>query len=432
MRDRLLLLGIVFLMGPLWQACSSSPNDCIRLTPSSRRCASAQHFAEPPPPALPPTSSSVLPSGWILTTPDRPIAGDSGVRETVWTLARPPFGPYDFVALRRIVSSQVPPNPLRPILLFLPGPHLHGEIIFPSETLDLRIYLAKRGVETWTLDYRTHFLPREQLSDSAFMQAWTTEAFIEDVMSAMPHVRDLSGQPQIFVGGFGLGATFAALAAARTAGEGVRGLVLLDGYVLDLPDSDPLYRERTPTPNWFADDLENRYLPYKRWMKILQDIIDDPTGPDFLPEPIFDSRAQSLAHFLYVNANFGGRGGFSNAKNGKSDIVVLAQVLRTMDRYWPRVQNHGGFDLRRHLADSQFDYESAFSKLHISLLAFSSDTMDNSGIVWSERVRGTAYATATTNAQFHVLHDWGHLDVLWGVHAAAEVFAPLTVWLTQH
>jgi pimeloyl-ACP methyl ester carboxylesterase len=362
---------------------------------------------------------------------DHAISGDSVIRETVWTSARPPFGAYDFITLRRLVSSQVPPDELRPIFLFLPGPHLHGEVIFPTEALDLRLYLAKRGVETWTLDYRTHFVPREQLSDSAFMQAWTTEAFVDDVASAIQQVRERSGQPQIFIGGFGLGATFAALAAARTSGEGLRGLVLLDGYVLNPPDTDPLYRDRTPTPNWFADDLESHYIPYKRWIKILQDVIDDPTGPDFLPEPIFDNRAQALAHFLYTNANFGGRGGFSNAKNGKADVVVLAQVLCNQDRYWPRVQNHGGFDLKRHVGESQFDYAKDFSYLRVPLLAFSSDGMDNAGIAWSEHVRFSAHATAATDVQFHVLHEWGHVDVLWGVNAVPEVFAPLAEWIAQ-
>lgn len=207
---------------------------------------------------------------------------------------------------------------------------------------------------------------------------------------------------------------------------------MLDGYVLDPPDTDPLYRERRPTPNWFADDLESYSIPYKRWIKILQDVIDDPTGPDFLPEYVFDNRAQALAHFLYVNANFGGRGGFSNAKNGKADIVALAQILRTQDRYWPWIQNHGGFDLKRHLGESQFDYTKAFSYLQVPLLAFSSDAMDNAGIAWSEHIRFSAHATAATDVQFQILHEWGHVDVLWGVDAAPEVFAPLAGWIARH
>jgi acetyl esterase/lipase len=351
----------------------------------------------------------------------------------VWTFARPPFGTYDFIALHRITAGKSEhEKAARPVFFFLPGAHAHGEIIVADERYDLRLYLAKRGIETWTLDYRTHFLPREQIMDSGFMQAWTAEAFVEDVIAAAQQVRERSGRQPIFFGGFGVGASFAALAAARSGRGDVLGLVLLDGYVLDPPDAEPLYRERTPTPNWFADDMESRYMPYKRWMKVLQDIIDDPSGPDFFPTPMFDNRSQALAHFLYVNANFGARGGLSNAQHGRADVVVLARMFQHQDRYWPRVQNHGGFNLRRHLADARFPYEQALRTFNAPVLAFASGNMDTAGILWSERVQYTAQATAATDVQFRLLPDWGHLDVLLGSAAAQEVFAPVAKWIIQH
>jgi hypothetical protein len=309
---------------------------------------------------------------------------------------------------------------------------MHGEIIIPTERYDLRLYLAKRGIETWTLDYRTHFVPREQIYDSSFMQSWTTEAFVEDVTTAAHFVREISRTQKIFVGGFGHGATFAALYAARSGREDLWGLVLLDGYVLDPPDVESLYRERTPSPSWFADDLEGRYMPYKRWMKILQDIIDDPSGPDFLPVPVFNNRAEALAHFLYVNANFGARGGLSNAKEGYADVIVLAHIFQHQDRYWPRVQNHGGFDLQRHLADSQFDYEQALTVMNVPILTFASSNMDKAGFLWTERIKYTVEATATTDIQYRVLENWGHLDVLFGTAAAQEVFQQVAEWIIRH
>ena len=432
MRVSLLWLGIVSLLGALLPACSSRSDDCIRLTPSSRRCARPGYAAEPPPPAGAPSVAAAA-TGWTLTLPERTVSGESSLLETAWASARPPFGTYDFVAVRRItaVRTEQDTKP-RPVFFFLPGAHAHGEIILADERYDLRLYLAKRGIETWTLDYRTHFLPREQIYDSSFMQAWTAEAFINDVIAAAQHVRAISGRQHMFLGGFGVGASFAALAAARSGREDLWGLVLLDGYVLDPPDADPLYRERTPTPNWFADDVEGRYLPYKRWMKILQDIIEDPHGPDFFPTPLFDTRAQALAHFLYVNANFGARGGLSDAQHGRADVVVLAQVFKHQDRYWPRVQNHGGFSLQRHLAGAQFDYAPALSVMNTPVLAFASGNMDNAGLLWSERVRFTAQTLAATDVQFRLLPDWGHLDLMWGAAAAQEVFSPVAEWIMQH
>ncbi|MBI3301549.1 MAG: hypothetical protein HYZ72_05675 [Deltaproteobacteria bacterium] len=431
MRYRLLWLGLSTLVGmTLWACSTRSGSDCIKLTPTSRGCSSPQRFAEPPPPAQAPPAPS---SSWTLTAAERPVSGSTALRETLWTVARPPYGQYDSIALRRVAAGAEGQGAgARPVFLFLPGPHLHGEIIIPDERYDLRLYLANRGIETWTLDYRTHFVPREQIYDSGFMQSWTVEAFVEDVATAAHLVREVSGTQKIFVGGFGHGAAFAMLYAARGGREDLLGLVLLDGYVLDPPDADPLYRERSPTPNWFADDLESRYMPYKRWMKILQDIIDDPSGPDFLPMPVFDSRAEALAHFLYVNANFGGQGGLSNAKGGYADVAVLARILQHQDRYWPRVQNHGGFDFKRHLAGAQFDYEKALTTMNVPILAFASGNIDKAGILWAERIKYTAQATATTDVQYRLLENWGHLDVLFGAAAAQEVFQQTLQWIARH
>ena len=163
-------------------------------------------------------------------------------------------------------------------------------------------------------------------------------------------------------------------------------------------------------------------------MKILQDIIDDPQGPDFLPIPLFENRAQALAHFLYVNANFGARGGLSNAQNGRADVTVLARVLQHQDRYWPRVQNHGGFALTRHMEGTQFDYAALFRAMRVPILAFASDGMDNGGLAWSERVWFSAHATSAVEVEFQVLKEWGHLDVLWGTNASESVFAPMVEW----
>jgi acetyl esterase/lipase len=392
-------------------------------------------YADPPPPAQAPAPvasvSSQPTSGWIASVSERPVASYPDLRESVWTLARPPQGSYDYIALRRIVQTSDQGGPRKPVLFFLPGAHFHGEIVIPDERYDLRLYLANRGIETWTLDYRTHFIPREQIFDSRFMQNWTTEVFVEDAAVAADFVQQTSGQQKFFVGGYSRGAAFAALMAARYGRGNLLGLILLDGYVLDPPDEDPLYRQRPETPSWFADDLEARYVPYKRWMKILQDTLADPNGPDFLPEHVFENRTEALAHFLYVNATFGAEGGLSNARGGYADIAVLARVFLNEDRYWPRAQNHGGFNFKRHLAGATFDYETALGAMNVPILAFASGNMDKAGIPWAERVQYMTQVTKASDTQFQLLEDWGHLDVLFGTNAAPEVFQPLLAWIKQ-
>jgi hypothetical protein len=209
-------------------------------------------------------------------------------------------------------------------------------------------------------------------------------------------------------------------------------LILLDGYVLDPADEEPLYHERPATPEWFADDLERRYLPYARWLKQLQDILTDPNGQDFLPIHIFANRMEALAHFLYVSPAFGQQGGLSNAKEGYADPLVLARLLLNEDRYWPRVQNHGGFDFKRHLAGSSFDYEKALTVMNVPILAFASGNMNKAEIPWAERIEYTARATATQDVQYHLLENWGHLDMMFGTKAQQEVFQPIVDWIVQH
>lgn len=392
-------------------------------------------YAAPPPPAQAPSAAAptlATPSDWVASVSERAIPGYPELYESVWAVSRPPHGQHDYIALHRIAQSGVVASQDKPVFLFLPGPHLHGEVIIPDERYDLRLYLAKRGVETWTLDYRTHFVTREQIWDSSFMQTWTVEAFVEDAAVAADYVRQVSGTQRIFVGGYSRGATFAALMAARYGRGDILGLVLLDGYVLDPPDEDPLYRERPETPTWFADDLERRYVPYRRWIKMLQDTLAEPNGPDFMPVHVFDNRSEMLAHFLYASPTFGQQGGLSNAQGGYADVLVLARILLHEDRYWPRVQNHGGFNMQRHLAGALFDYEKALIAMNVPILAFASGNMDKAGIPWAERVKYTAQATATTDVQYRLLEDWGHLDVMFGTAAAQEVFLPIFEWITRH
>lgn len=370
-------------------------------------------------------------ASWATKALDRPVANQQEIHESIWTLARPPHGQYDIIALHRITKNGNNVDTPRPVFLFFPGAHLHGEVVIADERYDLRLYLANRGIETWTLDYRPHTLPREQIRDSQFMQPWTTEAFIEDAAVAADFVRTTSGKQQIFVGGFGRGATFAALMSARYGRSDVNGLILLDGYVLDPPDEEPLYHERPATPEWFADDLERRYLPYARWLKQLQDILTDPNGPDFLPVHVFENRTEALAHFLYVSPAFGQQGGLSNAKEGYADPLVLARLLLHEDRYWPRVQNHGGFDLKRHLTGSSFDYEKALTTMNVPVLAFASRNMNKADIPWAERIEYTARATATQDVQYRLLEGWGHLDMLFGTKVQQEVFQPIAEWIGQ-
>ncbi len=414
---------LILVFGLLVSACSQ---------PQKKPFSNPRRYADPPPTAVPapgPGGSGPA-AGWSQSVAERAISGYPRLRESVWMCARPPHGQHDHIAVHRIRAADPPAD--RPLFFFLPGAHHHGEVVVADERYDLRLYLAQRGIESWTLNYRTHFISREQIFDSDFMQGWTTQVFIEDAAAAADFVRHTSGVQKIFVGGYSRGASFAALMAARYSRQDVLGLALLDGYVLEPPEWRTIYRERKQTPAWFADDLERRYVPYRRWIKVLQETLAEPDGPDFMPVHLFENRAEMLKHFLFVSPTYGQQGGLSNARGGYADILVLARIFLHQDRYWPRVQNHGGFELQRHLADAGFDYASALAELNVPIIAFASGNMDKAGIAWAGRVEYTARATASRDVQYSLLQDWGHLDVLLGMAAAERVFSPLAEWIRRH
>jgi hypothetical protein len=51
---------------------------------------------------------------------------------------------------------------------------------------------------------------------------------------------------------------------------------------------------------------------------------------------------------------------------------------------------------------------------------------------WSTWVGESAHATGSDDVTFQVFPKWGHLDVLCGTHAQAQVFVPIAAWLKRH
>src|SRR6185295_2026861 len=107
--------------------------------------------------------------------------------EDVWTCARPPGGPLDRVGLHRLAPCEPEPGP---VVLYLPGMHMNGELPFREPERDLRIYLAADGVRTWGFDYRTHAVPPAASErDLRVLEGWDAKLFTDDVAWALGFVR---------------------------------------------------------------------------------------------------------------------------------------------------------------------------------------------------------------------------------------------------
>jgi hypothetical protein len=128
--------------------------------------------------------------------------------------------------------------------------------------------------------------------------------------------------------------------------------------------------------------------------------------------PGFANAGSALAELLYSAPSFGGRGGLANARDGVSDVRIVATLLGSYDRWWPRASLDAPAPDR--------------PRQPIRLLAFASTNM---GPAWLERVRASARTFGGDGAIVRELPRYGHLDVLVGRRAAQEVFEPARTWL---
>jgi pimeloyl-ACP methyl ester carboxylesterase len=316
--------------------------------------------------------------------------------EDGWTCSRS-SGRFDRIGIHRLGPCQ---NASGPIVLYLPGMHMNGELPVVDPYGDVRVYLAAEGVRSWSLDYRTHSVPADAPpADLELMRGWDSNLFVEDIAWAAGFVRGADPGP-FYLAAFSQGAAFAYRLAARDDVP-LAGLLVLDGAVAE---------EREVEKGPPAIDVGGSRLPYAERARLLADVIADPGRPS--PIVGFANAGSALANILYSAPSFGGQGGLSNARDGVSDVQAVARLLRGYDRWWPRAALASGGPVK--------------PSRTLPVLAFASTNM---GPAWVERVRASARAFGGPNARIIELPGYGHLDVLVGRNAAEDVFEPALEWL---
>ncbi|HLK11686.1 MAG TPA: hypothetical protein VKW76_09915 [Candidatus Binatia bacterium] len=316
--------------------------------------------------------------------------------EDVWTCARPPDGAFDRVGLRRIAACRGGTGPL---VLYLPGMHMTGDVPTTDARADLRLYLAQAGIRTWAIDYRTHAVPADATpADLEALGHWTAQLFADDVRWAMAFVRAAEPGP-IVLAGFSFGG---ALAYRVATAERPAGLVVLDAAA---------GAGRAPRGSGPALDVASGRLPWPARRELLAAVMVDPAAPS--PLPGYPSAGAALADVLWTSPTFGGQGGLSAARDGASDPQLLARLLAGEDRWWPRA--------------ALDDAPPRPPRTPLPVLAFASTRL---GPAWVERVRASARAWGGPGAEVRELPGYGHLDVLVGRNALRDVFEPVRAWLT--
>lgn len=358
------------------------------------------------------TARGEVEKGFHLASGPLPVPGVAGIYQ--WRFeATVGASAYDRIALHRFAQEPRAPRRSDITVLYLPGTNMNGELSLHDPRYSFPVYLATGGVEVWALDYRTHFVPSSATpaSISDLFKGWTNEAFTADIATAASFVLKQTGAQKIFVAGFSRGVSFAYLFTALHPQQ-VAGIIALDGFIPR--------RASQPMPDDHAvDDLAGKNLTWEKRQFLMEAVIANPDGP--APLPKYQTAAQNLEHVVYDSKDFGGQGGLANPFDGYSTPVVLARMLVGYDRYWPAVQNY----------QNPFTPErrAALQASKVPVIAFAST---NIATEWSNWVVESAHATGSDDVTFQVFARWGHLDVLCGTHAEAQVFAPTLTWLKRH
>ncbi|MGH8012798.1 MAG: alpha/beta hydrolase [Candidatus Binataceae bacterium] len=319
--------------------------------------------------------------------------------------------PFDRIGLERLSRGSKPPVDPEIVVLYLPGTNMNGEAAIDNTRYSMPLYMAAHGVDFWSLDYRTHFIPPETpITSLGELRGWTDAMFESDIDAAVRFIMATTGRRRIVLSGFSRGVSFAYLYAVEHP-QNVEGLLLFDGWI-------PQRAAGTPPPGHIVDDIDGKHLTYKLRQALLEDVIRDANGP--APLKKYKTAADNLAHVVYDSPSFGGHGGLANALGGFSDPSVLARQLIIFDRYWPAIQ----------------DYEAPFTPARmatlkssqIPVIAFSSTNISPQ---WPKQVAQSAHATGSAEVRVITLPEWGHLDVICGTHAEREVFAPALAWLKR-
>jgi pimeloyl-ACP methyl ester carboxylesterase len=338
------------------------------------------------------------PSGCVRLQGERQVRGQT-LCEDVFSCFRPPGGVVDRIGLRRLAPCG---GATGPVVLYLPGMHMNGEISSTSANQDLRLYLAQAGIRTWSLDYRTHAVPANASQDDLqTLSGWTRDRFVEDVEWATTFVRSTDPGP-LYLVGFSFGAGMAYDIAARND-QPVMGLVILDG----IPGAGGGTAEASGSS---AIDVAGSRLPYEQRERLLQAVIKNPGGPS--PVGGYATAGTALADIVFTSPVFGGQGGLSAARNGVTDVRVLARLLDSYDRWWPAATLSGS--------------AAGGSRRKFRVLAIAST---NGGPEWVARVKEGARSFGGDKAEFRELPLHGHLDVLVGRLAPSEVYEPTRQFL---
>jgi len=384
-----------------------------------------------------------------------------GVKHYVWETARPPYGPFDKIALHRFVYEPhnkmaipgLPAKNKRKVLFIIPGTWDNGSPKGSDPTFSENHYFAANGYDVYSMDFRTSQVPNlayDQFEsygiDVSPTGDWTYGVFREDIKTCVEKAKRISRAKKLFLAGRSRGGTQMFIYASKYWQEDLKGLISLDGGGKILP----------PSGTQMTQEEYEAFVDYFKATSILLTGVsgyeqsqfagavpfaevnvggplpaeaDLPFGP-----PPDGSTIETVSDLVAYGAYFAwGEGKVTNYytqyPGGSGETYMYQDVLINIEsnftRYWPAIQDLEGSQLNAYSGeDCPFlDYDDHLADL--PMIAFLSELFCPGGLCLYLPGNKTLSADAT----FVYLPGYGHLDVYSGTHALEDVKEPMLEWM---
>ena len=395
-------------------------------------------------------AAGIKKTNWQLTS-SAAFAGD--LVETLWTAEVPPKSRYHTVGVRRLALKDR--ATYKGVLVHLPGSSSNGNFYTTSENYDFRIYLAKRGYDVYTVEYRTSFIPKTE-TDYSCMATYKTVVTLADLQKIIKFVKQKTGKPRIFLSGHSTGARYVYLYACARGSEDLAGIVPMDGSPWEMngrPSPESTMDIRLGYAALASGDTEMNRKLFKSWgvepdsgyynvliinwkpemgdaMRIYFSPL--PYGPQYGSFAGFPTVSDYIADQLQ---NIWGDAQLTNIKNGYAKVEVMMNMMSKVGVPWPLVDYLEDAYLGNWKGNppaAQLKFVKNIGRVKTPILVFASE-MWTTAVGYEYRWKREGYEMIQSpDRQYILLKGFGHMDILAGEKAKDEVFVPLYKWLQAH
>jgi alpha-beta hydrolase superfamily lysophospholipase len=371
----------------------------------------------------------------------------------------PPNGPYDKIALHRLVKTGITPKGAVFIYEGWAGGS-SGERAISNppndnwtklENFSQPIYWANRGFEVYAMDFRTHFIPDDlNLSQASYIANWGFDQMMSDMKEGVNKAKEVSGFLKIFMVGHGNGATAIVNYAALYGKEDLRGIILLDA---DLPGPQgPVVAKRGNETNTYNLTLTiNSMIAMGTWAITPSSLsattharnqyaVDHPGAPAEYPpgtplspaiNPLTNKTWANITEYMVYTNYYGsyGPGGLSNLYGGYGNITVYLQYMILQDRLIPArysLESNAWINWVN-CPYLKYDFDDHYSEINVPVLAISSQ-------LFSNRTGAFRFINGLATADFTgiMLPNYGLFDLVIGTYSARDVSQPALEWMVNH